>query len=449
MTGGRALGLDILHDGGRAVRLLVQRCLILGLCLFGYSLPVSANWSHYTTGCTYERWDWEGCKALSEEWVQAQEEQGYAAYAVMLRDASGCAAYVYCGRWEGYRWIGDGDALKDCTSGLISCNALVVTPCNPPKFVDPDTGECRSPQEPEECYENGQIYDAEYGRCVLDCPNGQLNGVCLEDIGDNAEECNSDSADYKGYIGNGATRYNLCTSNMECEGGAFGLVNGTPACIPDEYGPPTCPSNGVVVIDEYGFVCESVSDAPAEPEISEEPNTDTDGDGEPDEYRRENDPESVDKGLDNVRDGISETNDKLDGSNQRLDKVVNALDAANDNLVEGLGTANETLNDISNKLDGPEGGYNTDGLGDAPTFEESAERLKTIISTNPTIQAVTTIPSIASNNTCPVWTIPATDYWSAMTMDSHCQILNDHRGLLSTIFIAVWTLAAVFVFLRA
>ena len=59
------------------------------------------------------------------------------------------------------------------------------------------------------------------------------------------------------------------------------------------------------------------------------------------------------------------------------------------------------------------------------------------------------IPTIASNNTCPVWTIPSTDYWSAMTIDSHCQILNDHRGLLSMLFIAVWTIAAVFVFLRA
>lgn len=36
-----------------------------------------------------------------------------------------------------------------------------------------------------------------------------------------------------------------------------------------------------------------------------------------------------------------------------------------------------------------------------------------------------------------------------MPIDSHCQILNDHRGLLSMLFIAVWTLAAVFVFLRA
>ncbi|MGB1835806.1 DUF948 domain-containing protein, partial [Marinobacter adhaerens] len=309
--------------------------------------------------------------------------------------------------------------------------------------------DCQIPdQQPEECYENGQIYDAENGYCVLDCPNGQLNGVCLQDTGDNAEDCNADSPDYKGYIGNGSTKTNLCTSNMECEGGAFGVVNGTPACIPDEYGPPTCEIESVLVLDEYGYVCGEPQDAPEpsqEPDEwwkDEEPNTDTDGDGEPDEYQRENDPTSVDKGLGKIADGLGDTNNKIDGTNQRLDKVGKGIDAVNKNMNEGLGTANQTLGQINEKLDGPDSGYSTDGLGDAPTFQESTERLQTSIATNPTIQAVTTIPTIASNNTCPVWTIPSTDYWSAMTIDSHCQILNDHRGLLSMLFIAVWTIAA-------
>ncbi len=359
--------------------------------------------------------------------------------------------YTSYDRHNGYVWSGDlpADAVDCSASSGNTCTSDMPQPCLAPKFIDPDTGECRAPQQPEECYENGQIYDAEYGRCVLDCPNGQLNGVCLQDTGDNADDCNADSPDYKGYIGNGATKHNLCTSNMECEGGAFGLVNGTPACIPDEYGPPTCPKDGALVIDEYGFVCESVNDAPEEPDTPEEPNTDTDGDGQPDEYQRENDPTSVDKGLDKVQDGISDTNTKLDGTNNRLDKLGKGIDAINDNLNEGLGAANQTLNNINEKLDGPDSGYSTDGLGDAPTFQESTERLQTSIANNPTIQAVTTIPNIASNNTCPVWTIPSTDYWQAMPIDSHCQILNDHRGLLSMLFIAVWTLAAVFVFLRA
>ncbi|MBY6073407.1 hypothetical protein KUV35_19035 [Marinobacter salsuginis] len=427
------------------MRLLIQRCLILGLCLFALSTPAHAEWASITSGCLYERSQTQACRDEANTVVEGLSNPGYWKWT----SSQPCNSnYSYCGRYTVFEWRG-GEPAPECPEAAESCNSQTPQPCNSPNYTDPDTGECRSPQEPEECYENGQIYDAEYGRCVLDCPNGQLNGVCLQDTGDNAEECNADSPDYKGFIGNGATKHNLCTSNMECEGGAFGLVNGTPACIPDEYGPPTCPSDGALVIDEYGFVCESVNDAPEEPETPEEPNTDTDGDGQPDEYDRENDPTSVDKGLDKVQDGISDTNNKLDGTNQRLDKVGKGIDAVNKNLNEGLGTANQTLGQINDKLDGPDSGYSTDGLGDAPTFQESTERLRTGIATNPTIQAVTTIPSIASNNTCPVWTIPSTDYWSAMTIDSHCQILNDHRGLLSMLFIAVWTIAAVFVFLRA
>jgi hypothetical protein len=396
---------------------------------------------HLHTGCTF------GCNGQTEaqiaEWVSNFDDPAYGKQ-VMSN-----------GRWYGYVW----DSNEPFTGGDVcetyTCNEHAEPSCKAPNYIDPDTGGCRPPQEPEECYENGQIYDAEYGRCVLDCPNGQLNGVCLQDTGDNAEDCNADSPDYKGFIGNGATKHNLCTSNMECEGGAFGLVNGTPACIPDEYGPPTCEIESVLVIDEYGYVCGNPQDAPEpgqEPDEwwkDEEPNTDTDGDGQPDEYNRENDPTSVDKGLGKIGEGVSDTNTKLDGTNQRLDKVGKGIDAVNKNLNEGLGTANQTLGQINEKLDGPDNGYNTDGLGDAPTFQESTERLRNSIATNPTIQAVTTIPTIASNNTCPVWTIPSTDYWSAMTIDSHCQILNDHRGLLSMLFIAVWTIAAVFVFLRA
>jgi len=242
------------------------------------------------------------------------------------------------------------------------------------------------------------------------------------------------------------------------------------------------------VIDEYGFICAGI-DEPEDnepPQEPEEPNTDTDGDGEPDEYQRENDPDSVDKALDKVADAIGEGNAKTDQSNQHLGNIESAVKsiAADVSSLEQMGKNGELsggggssgsgeglqnpdgedylgdLSDIKQNTkdtadrltelkDGPEGGYNTDGLGDAPTFSESSDRLQLAITSNPTIHAVTTVPSIASNNTCPVWTIPATDYWQAMPIDSHCQILDDHRGMLSMLFIAVWTIAAVFVFLRA
>ncbi|MDK8463093.1 hypothetical protein [Marinobacter sp. SS13-12] len=324
---------------------------------------------------------------------------------------------------------------------------------------DIDAQECLPPsQEPEECYENGEIYDAQNQQCVQSCPEGSLNGVCLQQPANNDENCNADSPDYQGFIGNGYAKKNLCESQQQCEGGSFGLVNGTPACIPDEYGPPTCDVGTVAVLDEYGFVCADPQDAPEpgqEPDEwwkDEEPNTDTDGDGEPDEYDPGNDPTSVDKGLNKINQGIAEGNKNSKGTNDRLDKIGKGVAKSNELQDEANGVANDTRNtvkEINEKLDGPDDGYNTEGLGDAPTFAESSERLQASIAGNPTIQAVTTIPSIASNNTCPVWTIPATDYWSAMPIDSHCTVLNDHRGLLSMLFIAVWTLAAVFVFLRA
>ena len=43
--------MDILHDGGRAVRLLVQRCLILGLCFFAAN--VHAEWINRTSFTAY------------------------------------------------------------------------------------------------------------------------------------------------------------------------------------------------------------------------------------------------------------------------------------------------------------------------------------------------------------------------------------------------------------
>ena len=343
---------------------------------------------------------------------------------------------------------------------------------------------------PEQCKEEGLAHDPATGKCVEECEHGMLNGACLPPPEDN-DECTSDSPDYRGEVvlGYGQSPIPACGNFDQCEGtgGSVGFVNGELRCLSADYGAPQCKGDTITVIDEYGFVCEPLTNQPEEPETPEEPNTDTDGDGVPDEYQEQNDPESLDKGLDDVKGAIQDGNAKTDKSNQHLKNIENAVKGIADNVSsleqmgkngelaggggagggDGTGLVNEqgedylgdladikqntkdTADTLTEIKDGPEGGYNTDGLGDAPTFSESSERLQLAITNNPTIQAVTTVPSIASNNTCPVWTIPSTDYWSAMTIDSHCQILNDHRGLLSMLFIAVWTLAAVFVFLRA
>lgn len=367
-----------------------------------------------------------------------------------------------------------------------------ATPCPDGGQYDGETGSCSAPEQPpEECREQGLAHDPTTKTCVETCEHGVMNGACLPPP-EPENECTNDSPDYRGEIvtGYGTTPVKMCGDYDQCSGdkpGQVGFVNGELRCIAEDYGVPKCKNGTIGVIDNYGFACQTLENQPEEPDTPEAPNTDTDGDGEPDEYDRTNDPESVEKGLDKIEKAIKEGNAKTDTSNGHLSKIESATKSIADNVASleqmgkngelagggggssggGEGLKNEagedylgdladikqntkdtadTLNDIK---EGPEGGYNTDGLGDAPTFGESSERLQQAIVNHPTIQAVTTIPSIASNNTCPVWTIPATPVWDAMAIDSHCQILTDHRGLLSILFIAVWTLAAVFVFLRA
>lgn len=192
--------------------------------------------------------------------------------------------------------------------------------------------------------------------------------------------------------------------------------------------------------------------APDEWWKDEEPNTDTDGDGEPDEYDPGNDPTSVDKGINQVNQGMNEANDKLDGANDRLDKISKGIAKSNELQDEANGVANDarnTLKEINDKLDAPEGGFNTEGLLGIPTMTETATSFKTAVLGNELIQSVGGLTEIPSHTSCPVWTIPATDYWEAKPMNVHCDILEEYRGTFSVIFMFFWTGIAIYAFLRA
>lgn len=328
-----------------------------------------------------------------------------------------------------------------CASGWISGGGV----------PGENTYDCVIPsQQPEECYENGQIYDPGRGYCVLDCPSGQLNGVCLEDTADNSETCDKNSPDFQGSIGMGNKKQNICESERTCEGGSLGIVNDIQVCVPDEYGPPTCPSDGVLVMDEYGYVCESMNDVPEEPQTPEEPNTDTDGDGEPDEYRPENDPNSTDKAVDGVSDRIDKTNEAIDQSNQRLDKINKSLDGIGKDLNTGLGAVNDNLKSIEDGMKPPPGGFNPDGFGGlVPTFTETATQLANELATIPAVTAVSGLTSLPQSTTCPIYTIPATPISGPIVMDIHCQVFGDYRGVISALFLFFWSGTALFLFLRA
>lgn len=442
------------------MRLSVQGCLILWLCLFSAAAlsatpPGTYRAYHYNYGHSQFHGYGSAQSAIqagadvmcrnhdSNEITQTEtyEPQPTGEYrhskwrVECLREGSSPATYY----WSAYY-----NNPPSCPEGEV---------------WDPATQQCTTgPKEPEECYENGEIYDAQNQQCVQSCPEGSLNGVCLELPANNEENCNADSPDYQGFIGNGNTKMNLCESNRQCEGGAFGVVNGTPACIPDEYGPPTCDVSTVAVLDEYGFVCADPQDAPEpgqEPDEwwkDEEPNTDTDGDGEPDEYDPGNDPTSVDKGINQVNQGVSETNDKLDGANDRLDKIGKGIAKSNELQDEANGVADDarnTLKELNDKLDAPEDGFNTEGLLGIPTLTETATSFKGAVLGNELIQSVSGLKDLPSHTSCPVWTIPATDYWEAKPMNVHCDILEDYRGTFSVIFMFFWTGIAIYAFLRA
>ncbi|WP_417567719.1 hypothetical protein [Marinobacter sp.] len=489
------------------MRVSLQRCLILWLCLM-VSAPLLAAKSTIASRVYYDQGTSPvACNSATKSearavvegfmaadslcnqdgyycWIEDAPNEGWSAsdgcsiqagYVTAYRDTGSCPAYIHeKNHITGEQPVGDCGCEDGWTDAGVGAN---------PRCELND-------QPPEECKEHGLAHDPVSGICQPECEHGMLNGACLPPPEDD-NECTSETDDYRGEIvlGYGKPPVSFCGDIDQCSGsadGQIGIVNGKVRCLPKDYGVPECKGESISVVDDYGFVCEPLTNKPEEPDTPEAPNTDTDGDGEPDEYQRENDPESVEKGLDNVEKAINEGNAKTDQSNEHLGKIENAVKSIADNVSSleqmgkngelsggggsggnGTGLVNDqgedylgdladikqntkdTADTLTEIKDGPDDGYSTDGLGDAPTFAESSERLQLTITNNPTIHAVTTVPSIASNNTCPIWTIPATDYWQAMPIDSHCQILDDHRGLLSMLFIAVWTLAAVFVFLRA
>jgi hypothetical protein len=460
------MGLDVFYDGGRVVRLLIQGCLIL--------------WFGFFSSSVFSSTEFRAEKRSDGSYVYGSSPSQVANLAL---DCPGGDEGVISNTWEVTPDPTDYDNWQNHSQYKISCpwpageyftlvEVKYAEECSEvwSHQEDPITGEKPSPnctcetgwedagegmsprcvidrdQEASECYENGQIYDAERGYCVLDCPEGQLDGVCLQAPSANDDSCNSESPDYQGFIGNGNTKHNICESDMECEGGSAGVVNGTMACIPDEYGPPSCPSDATVVIDEYGFVCATNNDAPEpDPDAPQEPNTDTNGDGEPDVYDPSNDPVSTDKAINDLKDSVDQGNENSELTNQRLDKIGEAIDKSNELQDE----SNGVLDDIRNNLEAPEGDFSKgdfDGL--VPTFSESASGFKSAVSGHAAVQTVTSL-TVGTNNSCPVYLLPATPISDPILMDVHCNILNDYRGIISAMFLFFWSGLALFTFMKA
>lgn len=470
------MGLDVFRYGGWVVRFLVHGCLTLTLLVL--SVNSHAVGGHFAT--------------KSEALAACESDRQIATVPTRCTDKPAEFHYRY-EQWSDYRQWWNGSHYYFYPEPP-DCDILLHEPSSDPDYevtscgscdggwiptegdYKPGSGsgteapyECMLNREPGECQSQGQVeVVTELGAfCVNECAHGMFNGVCLPPP-EPPSDCEAPdpktgeggSSDYRGQVvlGYGKPPINACGDFDQCSGdkpGQVGFVNGELRCISEDYGVPQCKKgtiNEILVGDGYGFACQPLENQPEQPEAPEEPNTDTDGDGQPDEYNPDNDPNINRKQLDDLNKGQDKTNKSLGnleklgkGTNDRLDSIGKELQ----NNSKGIGELVGFSKQINDKLTPPDGGLKTDGLGTAPELSTSVARLKLAFFEHPTIQAVTTIPTIGTSTSCPVWTIPANDYWDSLTLDVHCAILEDHRATLSMLFIFFWTVAAIFIFLRA
>jgi hypothetical protein len=137
---------------------------------------------------------------------------------------------------------------EGCADGIVNING---------------TWSCDVPETPSTCDENGLLFDGSTGSCVDTCPNGYLNGVCLqgEPVGEPNESedpsgCQPDASDWQGVF----EGKHYCDSNL-----------------PE---PATCPEGEMAYIqtDNSGsgaFVCGEPISEPGEAEESETETTET------------------------------------------------------------------------------------------------------------------------------------------------------------------------------
>lgn len=262
------------------------------------------------------------------------------------------------------------------------------------------------------------------------------------------------------------------TGEEECRasGGTFGQVNGNPVCLDPGYGAPACSAGGnVATYDDSdggtGFVCEADTTGEA---TERDPNEgDTDGDGIPDH----SDPDIDDDGTPNEHDddidgdGILNENDSdyrnpdfdTGAIEQRLDLIADNTFNTAQNIgaitehsnatrlaTEGVKSAIDDLNDHIQS----DGERSTDEFG-TDTIEATNERIGNMISSHPFVSSVVSIPTLASSNTCPTFTIGSTKFWQSLTMDIHCTVLEENRATIQFLMLAMFALAAGVIFLKA
>lgn len=317
---------------------------------------------------------------------------------------------------------------------------------------------------PEECKVAGQLYDD--GSCVDSCPNGALNGQCLNgsepeategdtgndpdgdgvpNYGDDPSGCDAGDSNYVGMI----DRKPYC---MTCPtGDTAGFVNGAPICLKgdptvnpenpeDNCSPPKIPilvggqmtcgtPDGADTLDPNGNPINETGDQAEYADGGKsDGTTTTNPDGST--STSTNTP-SLSKIEKNTREQL-EASDK---TNQLLDDIAGSNREIADLLAGEEPTDEEPETPIS---------YDDS----APTIAESSTAFMNRINNAPIVAAFATAPTVTENNSCPVFggNVPIL---GQLTFDIHCDVFSQHGGTLSAIFIAMWTLLAGLVFLRS
>lgn len=378
--------------------------------------------------------------------------------------------------------------LGGCNDGygkLVYSSTSTTPPCNEGDTFNPQTGSCvPAPCDPPNVLNStGQCLTPE-DQCI-DSPNPpkcecELNGGGWLELGGSGEctsspdDCDSSSPDYMGTVND----IPVCDPDSNCQAGeTYGLVNDQPVCIPPDHGPPDCDFQTVAVAvgenGDGGFTCAPPNNQPEPPQPP-----DSDGDGTPDS----NDPDSNDsdgdgtpdsqEGGDHDGDGIANSDDPqyqnqygqgaaAQASRENGSKIDQTNEALND-LNQQIQNQNLTLDDMKQSLSGIDDNISeladhvtadstaTDGLLDGvQTVSESNQAIADAWQNHPTIAAFSQIPTLAVNNSCPVFEVPSTQYWSAIPLTIICEVLEDNRAILSLLFMGLWTLAAASIFMRA
>jgi hypothetical protein len=150
-------------------------------------------------------------------------------------------------------------------------------------------------------------------------------------------------------------------------------------------------------------------------------------------------------GLANATSGVGAkvdgTTSAVNGLGGKLDAITNAIN----NKPVGGGSGEQSScgpgdESCAGAATGQPGDYVT---ADPKTVGEVVSNFKIGVQAVPILSAANGFFTFTGGNSCPVWTVPATDYWDTLTFDAHCSgALANALSVGGTLLLAVYAFAA-------